>query len=61
MKKRDRCPRCGGAGIIWDIIQDPQNLPCRLEGRVCSVCSGTGKNPASPAVSQPSQDPPVAG
>ena len=42
VKVQDKCPRCGGLGIIVARVENGQMIPIPVDGGVCYKCNGTG-------------------
>jgi hypothetical protein len=42
IKVKDKCPRCGGHGIIVARVENGQPIPIPVDGGICYKCGGTG-------------------
>jgi hypothetical protein len=42
VKVKDKCPRCGGRGIIVARVENGQMIPIPVDGGICYKCGGTG-------------------
>ncbi len=42
VRVKDKCPRCGGRGIIVARVENGQMIPIPVDGGICYKCGGSG-------------------